>query len=130
LVRAIYKICTVEEWANASRIGKFTGSEVDRRDGFIHFSTREQLAETAAKHFYHLHDLVLVMVDAGQLGALLKWEPSRGGAHFPHLYAPLDTAVVKVVTTLPDGEARAEFLSNLPDEADAGNTATRLSNST
>jgi uncharacterized protein (DUF952 family) len=112
---AIYKICTAEEWTKARHVGKFTGSEVDLRDGFIHFSTREQLAETAARHFSHLTGLVLVMVDADVLGPALKWEPSRGGALFPHLFAPLDTAAAIRVKELPDGQARAALLARLPD---------------
>jgi uncharacterized protein (DUF952 family) len=114
-VHAIYRICTAEQWAQALGNGEFVGSDVDRRDGFIHFSTREQVVETAAKHFFHLGGLVLVMVDADRLGPLLKWEPSRGGALFPHLYAPLDPAAAIWVKELPDGEARATFLTSLPD---------------
>jgi uncharacterized protein (DUF952 family) len=114
-VRPIYKICTAEEWAEAQRVDQFTGSEVDHRDGFIHFSTREQVAETAARHFAQRTDLVLVAVDADQLGPSLKWEPSRGGALFPHLYAPLDTSAARWVKELPDGEARAAFLAGLLD---------------
>jgi uncharacterized protein (DUF952 family) len=114
-MRAIYKICTAEQWSDACRQGQFTGSEVDLRDGFIHFSAREQVAETAAKHFDHLTGLVLAMIDADRLGPSLKWEPSRGGALFPHLYAPLDTSAAISVTELPDGEARAAFLDGLPD---------------
>jgi uncharacterized protein (DUF952 family) len=113
-MRAIYKICTVEEWAAAQRDGTFIGSEVDRRDGCIHFSTREQLAETAAKHFSHLTGLVVVMVDADRLGPSLRWEISRGGALFPHLYAPLDTSAAIWVKELPNGEARAALLATLP----------------
>lgn len=115
-MRAIYKICTAEEWAQALRDGEFIGSEPDRRDGFIHFSTGEQMAETAAKHFSHLRGLMLVMVDAELLGAALKWEPSRGGALFPHLYAPLDTAAAMWAKELPDGEARSTFLASLQGE--------------
>ena len=111
----ICKICTVEEWADAQRVGKFTGSPEDVRDGFIHFSTREQVAETAARHFSQLTDLVLVMVDADRLGPSLKWERSRGGALFPHLYAPLDTSAVLTVKELPDGEERTAHLASLPD---------------
>jgi uncharacterized protein (DUF952 family) len=114
-VRAIYKICTAEEWNEAQRSGTFTGSEVDHRDGFIHFSTGDQVAETAARHFPQMTGLVLVMVDANQLGAALKWESSRGGDLFPHLYASLNTAAVRLVNALPDGEARAAFLTSLPD---------------
>jgi uncharacterized protein (DUF952 family) len=104
-----------EQWSDALRQGQFTGSEVDLRDGFIHFSTSEQVAESAAKHFCHLTGLVLVIVDANRLGPSLKWEPSRGGALFPHLYAPLDTSAAISVTELPDGEARAAVLDGLPD---------------
>jgi uncharacterized protein (DUF952 family) len=114
-VPAIYKICTADEWAQAQRIGKFTGSEVDRLDGYIHFSTRGQVAETATKYFSHLSGLLLVMVNADRLGPSLKWEPSRGGALFPHLYAPLDTAAAIQVKEMPDGEPRAAFLAGLPD---------------
>lgn len=109
----IYKICCAEEWMEAVRRGLFMGSDVDRRDGFIHFSTRAQVAETVAKHFAGRIRLVLVMVDADKLGAALKWEPSRGGALFPHLYGPLDVAAAVWVTALPEGAARAEFLAKL-----------------
>ena len=85
----IYKICTAAEWREAERAGAYRGSAVDRRDGFIHFSTAEQAAETAAKWFAGQRDLVLVAVDAEALGDRLKWEPSRGGALFPHLYGEL-----------------------------------------
>ena len=113
-MRAIYKICTAEQWTEAQRVGRFTGSEVDRHDGFIHFSTREQVAESASKHFGQWRDLMLVVVDANRLGPSLKWESSRGGALFPHLYAPLDTSAAISVTELPDGEARGAFLDGLP----------------
>jgi uncharacterized protein (DUF952 family) len=73
------------------------------RDGFIHFSTTEQVAETAAKHFAGQRDLVLVQVDSGKLGAKLRWEPSHGGALFPHLYDDLDLAAVTKVGPLPLG---------------------------
>ena len=85
----IYKICTASEWRDAERAGVYRGSAVDVKDGFIHFSTAEQAAETAAKWFAGQRDLVLVAVDADALGDKLKWEPSRGGALFPHLYSAL-----------------------------------------
>ena len=81
--------------------GVFTGAEVDRRDGFIHFSTADQVEETAARHFAGARDLVLVAVDADTLGAALKWEPSRGGALFPHLYGDLALSAVESVVPLP-----------------------------
>jgi uncharacterized protein (DUF952 family) len=90
-------------WQQAERIGVFRGSEVDRRDGFIHFSTAAQVAETAAKHFAGQSDLLLVRVDSAKLGSRLKWEPSRGGMLFPHLYGDLDLTVVLKVEPLPLG---------------------------
>ena len=98
---AIYKICSAAEWDDAERAGVYCGSEVDRRDGFIHFSSAEQVAETAAKHFAGQRDLVLVSVDADALGARLKWEPSRGGALFPHLYGELPMKAARRVQPLP-----------------------------
>ena len=99
----IYKILPASLWDAAQRDGVFRGSEVDLRDGYIHFSTAVQAAETAAKHFAGQRDLVLLHVDADKLGDALKWEPSRGGALFPHLYAPLDTAHVRRADRLPLG---------------------------
>jgi len=97
----IYKICTAAEWHAAEHAGAYSGSAVDRHDGFIHFSTAEQAAETAAKHFAGQRDLVLITVDAEKLGDRLKWEPSRGGALFPHLYGELALAAVLRVDPLP-----------------------------
>jgi uncharacterized protein (DUF952 family) len=108
----IYKICPATLWRAAERAGIFHGSEIDFRDGFIHFSTAAQAAETAARHFAGQRDLVLVAVDAAALGARLKWEPSRGGALFPHLYGALDLAAVRRVDPLPlgpDGHVFPEF---------------------
>lgn len=97
----IYKICTASEWREAELAGAYRGSAVDRQDGFIHFSTAQQAAETAAKWFAGQRDLVLVAVDADRLGDKLKWEPSRGGALFPHLYGDLPLADVRGVDALP-----------------------------
>ncbi|MGB6349040.1 MAG: DUF952 domain-containing protein [Pseudolabrys sp.] len=99
----IYKICRAQEWRNAERQAMFHGSEVDQRDGFIHFSTAAQVTETAAKHFAGQPDLLLVSVNTSTLGDRLKWEPSRGGALFPHLYGHLDPAAVTRVDPLPLG---------------------------
>jgi uncharacterized protein (DUF952 family) len=99
----IYKICTAAEWREAERVGAYRGSAVDRRDGFIHFSTAAQAAETAARHFAGQHDLMLIAVDAGALGDKLRWEPSRGGALFPHLYGELPLSAVRRVDPLPPG---------------------------
>jgi uncharacterized protein (DUF952 family) len=103
LVSLIYKILPLPLWQEAQRAGVFPGSEVDLRDGYIHFSTAEQAVETAAKHFAGQHDLVLLEVNADALGNALKWEPSRGGALFPHLYAPLDVKLVRKADPLPLG---------------------------
>jgi uncharacterized protein (DUF952 family) len=97
----IYKICTASEWHQAEHAGAYRGSAVDRKDGFIHFSTAEQAPETASKWFAGLRDLVLVAVDGDALGARLKWEPSRGGALFPHLYGDLELSAVLRVDPLP-----------------------------
>jgi uncharacterized protein (DUF952 family) len=106
----IYKICTATEWNEAEHAGVYRGSAADRKDGFIHFSTAEQAAETAAKWFTGQRDLVLVAVDADTLGNTLKWEPSRGGALFPHLYGELDAKAVLRVDPLPlDAAGRHVF---------------------
>jgi len=102
----IYKICDRALWREAERAGVFGGAPVDRRDGYIHFSTADQLAETAEKHFAGQSNLVLVAVDAAALGPALKWEPARGGALFPHLYGDLLLASVAWTRALargPDG---------------------------
>ena len=85
----IYKICRHDEWAVAERERVFRGSPDDLRDGFIHFSTAEQTPGTFEKYFAGETGLVLVAVDTRALGTALKWEPSRGGALFPHLYGAL-----------------------------------------
>ncbi len=97
----IYKICPRALWQAAERAGVFRGAPVDRSDGYIHFSTAEQVRETAAKHFAGQRDLVLVAVEAEALGAGLKWEPSRGGALFPHLYGEMSLRSVQWVKPLP-----------------------------
>jgi uncharacterized protein (DUF952 family) len=85
----IYKILPRAEWEAAKAAGRFDGSAVDLADGFIHFSAADQAQETAAKWFKDQPDLVLLGVEAEGLGEDLKWEASRGGALFPHLYRPL-----------------------------------------
>jgi uncharacterized protein (DUF952 family) len=99
----LYKICPAALWREAERAGRFRGSEVDLRDGFIHFSNAAQAQETAAKHFAGQDDLLLIAVDEARLGAALKWEPSRGGALFPHLYRTLLIAEVVWDKSLPLG---------------------------
>ena len=99
----IYKICETAQWAQADRNGAFRGSAVDLADGYIHFSTAAQVADTAAKHFAGMSDLVLVAVGAEDLGGALKWETSRGGALFPHLYGDLPLECVRSTQPLPLG---------------------------
>ena len=106
----IYKICTASEWREAEQAGVYRGSAADLKDGFIHFSTATQAAETAAKWFAGQRDLVLVAVDADAVADKLKWQPSRGGALFPHLYGDLDVKVVLRVDPLPlDATGRHAF---------------------
>jgi uncharacterized protein (DUF952 family) len=110
VAKTIYKICDAAAWRAAERVGEFAGAPVDVTDGYIHFSTVEQIEETAAKHFAGQHDLVLVAVDADALGAALKWEPSRGDAIFPHLYGKLPLSTVRWTKPLPLGaEGRHVF---------------------
>lgn len=101
----IYKVCPEAMWREAEKTGYFKGAPVDLQDGFIHFSTAEQLGETLRRHFAGQPDLLLIEVDDSKLGGRLKWEPSRGGALFPHLYGDLDaTAVGKTVRLTLDVE--------------------------
>jgi uncharacterized protein (DUF952 family) len=101
-VTTIYKICERAAWQEAERAGIYRGSDADRSDGFIHFSTEAQVAETAARHFAGQKNLMLIAVDGDTLGAALKWERSRGGDLFPHLYAALPAGAVRWARPLPD----------------------------
>jgi uncharacterized protein (DUF952 family) len=101
-VATIYKICERDEWRVAESDGAFRGSDVDLRDGFIHFSTAAQVGETAAKHFAKQSGLMLVAVDSNAFGPALKWERSRGNDLFPHLYAALPLTAVRWARPLPD----------------------------
>lgn len=113
----IFKICRAAEWTQAVADGVFRGSAVDLRDGYIHFSTAAQAAETAAKHFAGQTDLVLVAVDAESFGDALKWEPSRGGALFPHLYGELPARAALWVKPLPlDNEGLHVFPAEIDDK--------------
>ena len=97
----IYKILSRGEWMAAMTLGRFEGSPVDLQDGYIHFSTAAQAAETARKYFSGQPDLVVLEVEGDDLGVTLKWEPSRGGDLFPHLYATLAVAAVRAVHQAP-----------------------------
>ena len=99
----IYKILTGPEWAELERAGETRGAPVDLADGFVHFSTGSQVRETAAKHFSGQERLMLLAMRADALGDALRWEPSRGGALFPHLYGPLRRADVTWACPLPLG---------------------------
>ena len=96
----IYKLLLRADWEAACRAGRYEGSQVDLHDGFIHFSTAAQAAETARRHFAGQTGLVLVGFEPERLGPALKWEPSRGGDLFPHLYGPLDCALAVSVTPI------------------------------
>jgi uncharacterized protein (DUF952 family) len=99
----VYKILSAQAWAAAEAQGRFEGAAVDLQDGYIHLSSAEQAQETAARHFHGQADLVLAVFDSQALGAALRWEPSRGGALFPHLYAPLDVSLALEVRPLSLG---------------------------
>ena len=99
----IYKIFRRPEWDAFKAAGETLGAPIDLSDGYIHISTAQQVAETAAKHFTTESDLVLVALDDAALGPALKWEPSRGGALFPHLYRKLTMADVVWDKSLPLG---------------------------
>lgn len=106
----LYRIATAEAWQAARAAGVYQGADLDRRDGFIHLSTAGQARETAALHFAGRGDLVLLAVDPAPLGDSLVWEPSRGGALFPHLYAALPVTAVRAAHPLPlDSDGRHIF---------------------
>jgi uncharacterized protein (DUF952 family) len=108
----IYHICREEEWRAAQASGLYPGSSQDKADGFIHFSARDQVEASAAKHRAGQAGLLLLCVDPSPLGEALKWEASRGGALFPHLYGPLPLEAVAEVHPLPLG---ADGLHRFPE---------------
>ena len=111
-MRRIYKICPASAWREAERQGVYRGSADDARDGFIHFSLPEQVAETARKHFAGQAGLFLVAVDADALGDALRFEPSRNGELFPHLYGELDLGAV---TGVHEMHARSDGSHDIPE---------------
>ena len=114
--KIIYHMCRADEWADALAAGSYAGSSQDREDGFIHFSTAGQVRESAAKHRAGQDNLVLLAVDADALGEALKWEPSRGGQLFPHLYGSLPVRAVTSADPLQlDAVARHQFPDHVPD---------------
>lgn len=109
-MKIIYKICPEPLWRAAETAGVFEGAPVDIIDGYLHFSTAQQVKETAARHFAGQDHLLLIAVDADRLGEDLRYEPSRGGDLFPHLYAPLPLSAVLWVRPLPlGGDGRHAF---------------------
>lgn len=104
-----YKILTRDQLDRLQQDGRFEGAPVDLADGYVHLSTADQLEETLSKHFAGQEDLQLVAVDLEALGDAVRWEPSRGGALFPHVYAPLTLDVVVAYSGVerePDGSLR------------------------
>ena len=109
----IYKIVSKELWIQAKTIGEFVGASIDLKDGYIHFSTAEQAEETARKHFAGQEGLWLVAIDSGalelEMPGCLRWEPSRGGALFPHLYGALSMNAILWESELPWSEGSHHF---------------------
>lgn len=101
MTNKIYKIISASEWKAAEAAGVFKGVAIDLTDGYIHFSTASQAAETAAKHFAGQTDLLLITINPDALTQELTWEPSRGGALFPHLYGDLNMEAVAEKAVLP-----------------------------
>lgn len=105
----IYKIFRADEWAALNDAGETAGAPIDLEDGYIHISTGEQVAETVSKHFAGEEGLQILALDSGALGYALKWEPSRGGALFPHLYRKLKIEDISWSKPLPLGVGGHEF---------------------
>lgn len=103
-MKIIFKICPEPLWREAEAAGIFEGAPIDIIDGYLHFSTAQQVRETASRHFAGQRDLLLVAIDGDRLGDALRYEPSRGGDLFPHLYAALPLSAVLWVKPLPLGE--------------------------
>lgn len=111
--RLIYHMCKRHDWQTAESSGFYQGSDGDRVDGYLHFSTAQQVAESAARHLENVEDLLLITVDANDLGPSLKWESSRSDQLFPHLYGSLVVAKVISVCDLPLAE---DGFHQFPDE--------------
>jgi uncharacterized protein (DUF952 family) len=105
----IYKIITRAAWAQALADGVFRGAAIDLRDGYIHLSTEAQVKDTARLHFAGQVDLLLVAFDVSDVGDALRWEPSRGGALFPHVYGALNPALARFALPLPWNGSTHDF---------------------
>ena len=113
MTRYIYKICPSALWDEARKAGTFTGAGIDIQDGYIHFSTAAQTAQTLALHFTGQEGLMLIEVDSAMLD--IKWEPSRGGQLFPHLYSALPLSCVRASWDLPVGDDGIHILPKLAE---------------
>jgi len=113
-VSFLYKIMSKQEWETAQAQGIYEGSEVDRKDGFIHLSAAHQVRATAQKHFSGKADLVLISVREESLGPSLKWEASRGGDLFPHIYGTLQLDAMSEAVPLPLVDGAHQFPEGLP----------------
>jgi uncharacterized protein (DUF952 family) len=113
-VATIYKICPSHLWQASVAAGVFHGSDVDRADGFIHFSTAEQVASTLAKHYPGAAGLLLAAFDETKLSPPVRYEPARGGMLFPHLYGTFDPADALWVKPLGPGPDGRHILPDLP----------------
>lgn len=111
--KIIFKISPAEPWRAAEAAGVFTGAPIDIADGFIHFSTADQVRQTAALHFAGQADLVIAAIDASALGDALRYEASRGGDLFPHLYAQLPMSAVLWSKPMPIGSDGAHIFPDL-----------------
>ena len=117
----IYHMCREDEWRAAEAVGRYDGSSQDAADGFIHFSTASQVRESAAKHRAGQTNLVLLTVDPATLGETLKWEPSRHGQLFPHLYGALPVDAIIRMDPLPlDADGNHVFPGHLADGGEEG----------
>jgi len=110
----IYRLMDQQSWLKAKRVGVFSGGADDKRDGFIHFSTAATVRETARRYYADVADLMLISVAVKDIEADLKWEPSRGGLLFPHLYAPLSVDTVQAAQLLDRDESGHDFGPSIP----------------
>ncbi|MDZ5646625.1 DUF952 domain-containing protein [Nitrospirillum sp. BR 11828] len=118
----IFHMCRADEWLAALAVGVYAGSSQDQADGFIHFSTAAQIVESAAKHRAGQTGLLILTVDPAPLGDALKYEPSRGGQLFPHMYGGLPVSAVLRADPLPLGEDGRHVF---PDHVLVGETGER-----
>lgn len=109
----IYKILSTDEWDQARAVGQFSGTAMDHQDGYVHLSGADQVVETARRVFAGVTGLTLLTVDPDRLGDALRWEPSRGGALFPHLYGVLPVDAVVAAEALPADTPAADAVAAL-----------------